>query len=280
MDRRKFLKLMTAGLLAAGGGAAYSTLVAPFRYEIVEQRIALPRLGPGLAGLRAAQISDLHIGDWFTRGHLEQLVSLVIAQKTDLVFITGDFLTRGGDTERALVDLFDPLRALAAALPVYCILGNHDFYRNADGKLRKMLKEAGAFDVTNGMEVVTRGGDALHVAGAGSTLTGDAYLRRVSSYVPADSAAVLLAHEPDVAPYTAELGKFGLQISGHTHGGQVVLPWVGPIALPRLGQRFPAGLYRLENFQVYTNRGIGMTSLPVRVNCPPEITVFTFEPPA
>jgi predicted MPP superfamily phosphohydrolase len=91
MDRRKFLKLVAAGLATVSSGqAAYSAFVAPFRYEIVQQKIYLPRLGSGLHGLRAVQISDLHIGNWFTRSHLEHVMSLVAAQEADLVFITGD----------------------------------------------------------------------------------------------------------------------------------------------------------------------------------------------
>lgn len=277
MNRRKFLKIMAAGLLTAGSGqAAYSSFIAPFRYDIVEQRISLPRLGPGLDGLRAVQISDLHIGDWFTRGHLERVVDLIAAQKPDLVFITGDFLVRGGNHAQALADLQDPLQTLASNFPVYSVMGNHDFYDQADRPLRKMLKEIGIFDVTNRMEIYTRGGDDLHVAGIGTILTGDMNLALVDAYVPKDSAAVVLAHEPDIAPYLWALKKFGLQISGHSHGGQVRLPFIGPLGLPNLGKRFPAGYYKLKDYQLYTNRGVGMTYVPIRLNCPPEITVFTF----
>jgi len=205
-------------------------------------------------------------------------MSLVAAQEADLVFITGDFLTRGEDREGALADLYDPLRNLATALPVYAVLGNHDFYNQSERPLRKMLKQAGVLDVTNCMEIYTRGGDSLHIAGTGTITTGDMNLSLVDAYVPRESAAVILAHEPDIAPYTGMLGKFGLQISGHSHGGQVVLPWIGPLSLPAMGKRFPAGLYTLHNYQVYTNRGLGMTYIPLRMNCPPEITVFTFWP--
>ena len=277
MNRRKFLKIMTAGFLtAAGGQAAYSTLIEPYRYDIVEQRIPLQRLGPGLDGLRAVQISDLHIGPWFTRNHLDRVVDLVGAQKADMVFITGDYLTRGGDRKHALAELYEPLRSLARDLPVFSVMGNHDFYEQADPPLRKMLKEVGIVDVTNRMETYSRGGDVLHIAGIGTLMTGDMNLALVDAYVPKDSAAVLLAHEPDIAAYTSGLNKFGLQISGHSHGGQINLPLIGPIHLPEMGKRFPAGLYTLRNCLLYTNRGVGMTYIPIRMNCPPEITVFTF----
>jgi predicted MPP superfamily phosphohydrolase len=86
-----------------------------------------------------------------------------------------------------------------------------------------------------------------------------------------------LAHEPDFADTSAATGRFDLQLSGHTHGGQVVLPFIGPPILPHLGRKYPSGLYKVQEMFQYTNRGVGMARLPLRINCPPEITVFILE---
>lgn len=276
MNRRKFLKVLSAGLLTAvSGQAVYSTLVEPYHYQVTRQSIALAHLGQDLAGLRMVQISDLHINDWFLRDQLERVIDLISEQNADLVCITGDFLTRGYDRELSFAELYEPLRRMAHSTPVFSVLGNHDFFHRADRPLRSLLKEIGVIDVTNGMETFQRGGDSLHIAGVGTYITHDMHLELVDALVPRNSAAILLAHEPDIVRYARTLGKFGLQISGHSHGGQVNLPLFGPLSLPTMGSKYPAGLYNLGDIFLYTNRGIGMTHIPIRMNCPPEITVYT-----
>jgi predicted MPP superfamily phosphohydrolase len=94
------------------------------------------------------------------------------------------------------------------------------------------------------------------------------------SHLPPGAPAILLAHEPDLADESAASGRFMLQLSGHSHGGQVVLPLIGAPITPRLGRKYRAGLYRINGMQHYTNRGLGAAELHLRVNCPPEITVF------
>jgi uncharacterized protein len=107
----------------------------------------------------------------------------------------------------------------------------------------------------------------------GSLATGDMELNQVVRQAPGESAVVLLAHEPDVAKWRSR--KFVMQFSGHSHGGQVNLPGGKPLFLPWMAQLYPSGLYVLDGFFIYTNRGLGMTAVPIRINCPPEITVFT-----
>jgi predicted MPP superfamily phosphohydrolase len=98
---------------------------------------------------------------------------------------------------------------------------------------------------------------------------------QVLKRLPEDGAAILLAHEPDFADISARTGRFDLQISGHTHGGQIRLPMIGFPYLPRFGRKYPRGLYKVGNMLQYTNRGVGMVHLPVRFNSRPEITLFT-----
>ena len=274
MNRRSFLKVLAVGGLTLGlSPLIYGAVVEPNRFEVVKQAIRLPRLGPGLDGLRVVQISDLHMGPFFTREKLERVVELILAQEPDLVFITGDYLTRGTNYEQALPGLLAPLAELADRWPVYSVMGNHDYDRRHAGELRSLLERMGIQDVTNGMQTFRQNGDALHIAGVGTLSTGHMLLRKVVRETPADSAAVLLAHEPDVAQWRSD--KFVMQFSGHTHGGQINLMGNVPLILPWMGKLYPSGLYDLDGYFVYTNRGLGMTRLPIRLNCPPEITVFT-----
>jgi predicted MPP superfamily phosphohydrolase len=275
MNRRNFLKLIGAGVLTATM-PTYATLVEPAMLDIVEQAVPLRRIGPGMHGLRAAQLSDIHAGPWFTQAHLEQVVKHIIEQKPELVFITGDFITRGGDYPSMEKVLFVALRQLASQVPVFSVLGNHDYYRRADADLRKMLSNAGVQDVTNTYLPYQRGGETILIAGVGSALAGNMRLSQLERDLPKGSTTILMAHEPDVAKMARSIPEIVLQLSGHTHGGQVVLPFSGPIVKPRMGRLYPAGLYDLGTMYLYTNRGLGMTSVPIRLNCPPELTVFTF----
>jgi predicted MPP superfamily phosphohydrolase len=103
---------------------------------------------------------------------------------------------------------------------------------------------------------------------------GDVRLEEVIAQLDDHSAAILMAHEPDYADTSAAAGKFDLQLSGHTHGGQIAIPFLGPPILPYLGRKYHTGLYKVGDMFQYTNRGVGMARLPLRFNCRPEITVF------
>ena len=132
-------------------------------------------------------------------------------------------------------------------------------------------------ELRNSVYTMRRGSDSLHLAGVGDVFVRDDNLDLVLKRLPIDGAAILLAHEPDFGDLSASTGRFDLQISGHTHGGQVVLPFFGPPILPDLGTRYPSGLYHIGEMLLYTNRGVGMSLPPIRFNCRPEITVFTLE---
>lgn len=255
----------------------YAAAIEPFLVEVVNQRIALPGLKEGLRGLRAAQLSDLHMGLFVSREQLEHVVALTLAQKPDLVLITGDCLTVQADTKRALADLEAGLRGLSERVPVFAIYGNHDV-SDRPTALRALFEKLGIQLLVNEVLPFRRNGDTLHIAGLDSMTAGHPDIARVVAAAPADGPVVLMAHEPDIADKTARTGRFALQLSGHTHGGQINFPFFGPVVLPSKGRKYAAGLYRVGEMLLYTNRGIGMMHLPVRINCPPEITVFTFEP--
>jgi predicted MPP superfamily phosphohydrolase len=165
---------------------------------------------------------------------------------------------------------------VANSIPSFGILGNHDYWTNASA-IREMLKSSDIVDLTNSVFTLSRGTQTLHFCGVDDIWEGNVQLYDVVEKLPDDSAAILLAHEPDFADVSAETGRFDLQISGHSHGGQVIIPFYGPPILPYLGQKYPKGLYQVGNMLQYTNRGVGMIDPAVRFNCPPEITIFQLE---
>lgn len=280
-SRRDFLNLLKAGaieltLLAVGGGL-YSFLIEPKLVRVESVKLRLRRLALEFSGIRIAQVSDIHMGGWMNAERLQDIVDLIIEQRPDLVLFTGDFLIGrafDADTEQTVHNLITVLTPLTASIPSYAILGNHDYWTNPIA-IREMLHACNIMDMTNKAFALTRGAEKLYICGVDDVWEGNVRLEDVLTQIDGDGAAILMAHEPDYADVSALTGRFDLQVSGHSHGGQVVIPFVGPPILPYLGRKYPSGLYQVGNMYQYTNRGVGMGRIPIRLNCPPEITVFT-----
>lgn len=260
---------------ALAGGLFYARKVEPERVEVRRVSLPLPRLGHSFEGYRIAQISDPHADRWMTPGRLLELVKLVNAETPDLVVITGDFATYSPlfSLTHYVTKLAAPLRRLRAPDGTFAVLGNHDHKTDA-GLVRRVLASGDVTELRNDVQTLRRNGASLHLCGIDSALEGKERLERVLDELPEEGTAILLAHEPDFADTSAATGRFGLQLSGHSHGGQVRLPLIESLFLPPLSHRYPGGLYRVGGMFLYTNRGIG--SHPnFRFNCRPEITVFT-----
>lgn len=277
MTRRQFLWRafqVTLGATALGaGGLGYATAVEPDWIDIRRITLKLRRLSRAFHGYRVAQISDIHIDDWM-RGRLPGIVDLINAQRPDLVAITGDFVTNR--PRRYAQDLVAGLAPLRGRDGVFAVLGNHDHWTSAS-TIRMIIKDSGANEIGNRVHTVRRGDASLHVAGIDDFMVRADRLDQVLERMPAEGAAILLVHEPDFADISAPTGRFDLQISGHSHGGQIRLPVLGAPFLPHHGRKYPIGLYRVGEMLQYTNRGLGTLGLHVRLNCRPEITVFTLE---
>jgi predicted MPP superfamily phosphohydrolase len=286
LSRRDFLKVLGVAaldfFLLAIGGVGYGFLMEPNQFKVETVRLKLPRLARSFSGLRLAQISDIHMGGWMNGKRLQRVADLVIDLKPDLLLITGDFLI-GHDalniSQQSIQELILELSRLSSSFPTFAVLGNHDYWTDVE-TVRHILTSSGTTDLTNAVSTLKRGEDSLHICGVDDIWEGDARLDDVISQLGDGGPAILMAHEPDFADTSAATGRFDLQLSGHTHGGQVVLPFIGPPILPHLGRKYPSGLYQVGEMIQYTNRGVGMARLPIRINCPPEITLFVLESPA
>lgn len=277
MDRRNFLKLAAtgaaAGLGAAALGAGWATLIEP-NWPVVEQiGVTLPRLPARLEGLRVAQLSDLHISSYTTAGDIERAAALAMRQSPDVIVLTGDFIWR--EVWQYAEELVEPLRTLRAPLGVYAVLGNHDHWEDA-ALATRVLAEAGVTLLLN--QAVRLETDApLWLAGLDDVWERKHDMAAALAGAPDDECKLLLVHEPDYADEAARY-PVDLQLSGHSHGGQINLPGYGRPVLPYLGRKYPAGLYQVGPLALYTNRGIGVIAPPVRFNCPPEVTLLTLHP--
>lgn len=272
LTRRSFLKLSA---LSAAGLALYSAEVARHELSIEEHTIRLARLPEAFRGMRVVQISDFHYAEYSEAYFLREMVDRVNRLRPDMVVLTGDFVSYGllpvsyarrhaGGCAEILSEISCPLR--------YAILGNHDVgvgQRYVVGPLH----ENGIPVLLNQAVPLERGGQRLWVAGLNSASEGRS---RPEQAIPETRGepTMVLAHEPDILPQVARY-KVDLMLSGHTHGGQVRLPFLPPLHLPPLGRKYVEGLFRQGETQLYVNRGIGAVGLPFRLNCPPEITVLT-----
>ena len=261
------------------GGLVYVRKVEPEDVEVVPVSLVLPRLDAAFEGYRIAQISDIHADGWMTPGRVLSLVNLVNAEAPDLVAITGDFATysRFRSLIRHASTLVAPLRRLQATDGAVAVLGNHD--HKTDARIvRRVLAASGVVELRNAVLTLRRGGESLYLCGVDDLKEGTPRLDRALEGLSEEGAAVLLAHEPDFADESAATGRFDLQLSGHSHGGQVGVPLLRYPFLPKLSRKYPIGLYRVDDMFLYTNRGLGAHPR-FRFNCRPEITVFTLRSP-
>lgn len=278
ISRRGFLKatagmaaLGVAGAVGAVGSYDYGVHLAAEWLTLEQVEIPLKNLKPALEGLKIVQLSDMHLYPYTQLDLIRQAIQTTNALTPDLVVLTGDYVLSAAE---AIFDLAPVLSALNARYGVFGILGNHDLWTNAD------IVRAGC--AANGIPLLRNeginldvGGELLYLAGVDDGWSGQPDLKTALNEHRGDTPVILLAHEPDLADEFARDGRVSLQLSGHSHGGQVRVPGLGALVLPYLGQKYDLGLNRVNHMWVYTNRGLGVIPPPVRLNCRPEITEIT-----
>ena len=283
LSRRQFLGF---SVLAAGGGlVAYSGLWDRHHLEVVQQTIRLRRLPEAFHGLRIAQVSDIHYDEYTEPYFVREVVRRINALNPDIVVLTGDFVTDGPLTRPIAGRLSYPCAEILSGIQCphrFASLGNHDMLVGWPVVV-DALKVHGIPTLFDSYLPFERNGSRLWFAGVRSSLEDvpnldDAVPRKAAP----DEPVILLAHEPDYANHVVAHGGVDLMLSGHTHGGQVRLPFLGTPRhmLPEGGRRFVEGHFQVGPLQLYVNRGIGTVKLPVRFLCPPELTVFTLQPAA
>ncbi|MGB3758006.1 MAG: metallophosphoesterase [Rivularia sp. (in: cyanobacteria)] len=252
----------------------YAHLIEPNWIDINYVRLKLPNLASEFNGYRIVQISDIHVDKRSKKRRLNHIFRLVNQQKPDLIAITGDFVTRR--QIKFIPKLEATLGQLSASDKVVGVLGNHDYWANAV-KIAEVLEKSNVLNLDNKIYTLKRGNALLNIAGVDDVWMGKDRLDLVLQQLPPEGAAILLAHEPDFADTSAATNRFDLQLSGHSHAGQIRLPFFEPPLLPGLGQKYYVGLYKIGKMFEYTNRGLGMTKLHLRFGSRPEITVFILE---
>ena len=268
MTRRDVLRgLAAAGIGVATGAGSYGYLYERHHIGVTHATLEVSGLPPAHAGVRIGFITDIHRSQTGTHELVAKAVELVMAERPDLIVLGGDYVTYAD--RRYMQPAADALAPLTAPHGVFAVMGNHDDDRDMPAAL------AGKHFVVlrDSRTRVTIKGEALDIAG----------IRYWTHRVPditrvlrgATPNLMLLAHTPKRLIEAAAL-SVPLMLSGHTHGGQIVLPGLGAIA----AREFPvvAGAARRENTAVFVSRGVGTVYVPVRINCPPEVAILTLKP--
>lgn len=240
--------------------------------------ITLPDLPLAFDGVTVALLADLHVCPSFPAENLAPALALVQAAKPDLLLLAGDYVSaREGEylTDMgACAQALSPI-AHAARLGAYACFGNHDFPPPPADPPRKLWLREGIVPLLDERVAIRSEKAQLWLIGLRSSLSRPVDTNRaLQSSIGATTARIVLWHEPDNAERAAR-GGASLQLSGHTHGGQVVVPGLGPLRLPQAGRRYPAGLVWVKGMPLYTTRGVGALPPRLRLNCPPEVTLIT-----
>lgn len=290
LKRRKFLRgcLVSAVATPVGAGLLggstlyYAHNIEPGWIDITHQQMPLPGLTSAFHGYRVVQITDLHADQRFmTTERLQNIVSTVNQLQADMIVITGDFVTDYLPGLEATLVVLNKLRAKDG---VFGVLGNHDHPAGVEW-IRSCLRLGHVQELNNQVHTIQRGDQQLHFVGMDDLWPSNEgtpapvqshlpLLNRLTASLPDEGAAILLVHEPDFADVAASNKRIGLQLSGHSHGGQVCIPLHGPVFLPPLARQYPSGLYHINDMLLYTNRGLGVLEAPIRFDCRPEIAVM------
>jgi hypothetical protein len=276
INRRKFIGLATgAGVVAL---AADSILLDPNFPVVIRHDISLARWPEKLDGFTIALLSDFHYDRIFSVHPIAAAVRMVNDLRPDLIALTGDFVSVpwvGSHAKAAAAA--EPCARLLGQLHaphgLWAVLGNHDCFTDAD-RVTAALQAEKIPVMVNQSVAIERNGTRFWLSGVDDVLAKGASLDRTLHGVPKDEPVVLMVHEPDFADKVARY-PVDLQISGHSHGGQVRMPLVGPLYLPELARKYVWGLYRIGELTLYTNAGLGTVEIPVRFHCAPEITMLT-----
>lgn len=247
----------------------------PEKIDLVEVDIELENLGWNFHNYRILNISDIHLGQWINPEYLDKLVNYINTLNYDLIVLTGDYFSYNfEDYEKSLEK---SLKKLKSPEGKFGILGNHDHWMDS-GKVREIFKNSDIYDLSNDVVLLEKGDDKVNLAGVDSCTVCCDNLDAVLAKLDENAPTILLAHEPDFALESSKTGRIDLQISGHSHGGQFIIPKfeTTPFRGPN-STKYPVGLYKVGDMIQYTSKGLGTNSFRIRINCKPEITLITLK---
>ncbi|WP_299086724.1 metallophosphoesterase [uncultured Metabacillus sp.] len=277
-SRRSFLKgllsISFGSIITAAGGYTYARFIEPALLDITKHSITHEKIPVAFDGFKIVQFSDTHLSDFFTLDRLETVVKKINELSPDLLFFTGDLMDEPNQYTE-INKIVPVLEKLHAPFGKYAVYGNHDHGGYGTDIYKNVIKMAGFILLQNEATNVTMlDGSKIGVAGIDDLMLGKPSYEGTLGNLNKDVFNILLAHEPDAA-LDAKRFHVDLQLSGHSHGGQIQLPFYGPLITPPFASVYSEGMYEVDEIKLYVNRGLGTTRLPFRFLSVPEITQFT-----
>jgi len=270
VNRRRFLKFAgAAGVFGLLG--AYPLLIERYIVLVNRYRIVVPHLPKAFSGFTIVQVSDIHYGPLVPMAIVQHVVRVCNTLEKNIVVCTGDYVHERNSTDQ-MNSVWPVLSELAADQGVYSVLGNHDHWADTD-RSQYWLERSGQ-NLRHRVATIVRNRERIWIVGTGDLWEDNRSIDQLLHDVPKDGCRIVLAHNPDTAD-TEYSERVDLMISGHTHGGQVNIPFVGPPFLPVRNKTYSSGLKKSpRGTPVFISRGIGWAIYPVRFNCFPEIAVL------
>ena len=280
LSRRLFLR---SALLGTGALALYAGEFERHWLDVVHQSISIKGLAPAFEGVKIAQLSDIHLDEFTEPFLLHEAVDRINRERPDYVFLTGDYVTSDVLPKSLSIKAAGRCGPLLAGLQCkerYAVFGNHDV-RAGELEVAEAMGEANLVFLRNTHVPLERKGGRIWLAGIDDPVCGKpdqgAAIPPSIRNIP-NEPVILMCHAPDYIDrlHAHPTGQaISLVLSGHTHGGQIRLPLLGPLYLPSWGRKYVEGLFTVGSMQLYVNRGIGSVGVPFRFDCRPEITIFT-----
>jgi hypothetical protein len=280
LSRRGALKLIGASSLGLGLSGAlgytYCFRVEPFWLAIEQVQIGIADLADGFNGFKLVCLSDFHHEPGDAIGYVDRLVERTNRLNPDVICLLGDYVYSDA---HAIEPLSNSLSNLHAVHGVYAVLGNHDYWTDPEFIARE-LRSAGIELLVNQGVTIERAGKSIYLVGMDDGWSGEPDLKRALVSAPVDAPTIVLFHEPDFADSISVFDQVDLQISGHSHGGQVKPFFIETPFRPAYARRYSAGLYDVGGMQLYVTRGVGTIPPRARFNCRPEITELVLSRPS
>jgi len=278
VSRRSFLKkvfgFVVAAVAVSFGSYSYARYIEPRRIEIVHKTIKDFQIPKSFHNMKIAQFSDTHLHEHFPISYLKKVVEIINSERPDIIVFTGDLMDEPNRYDE-INEIAPVLKELKAPLGKFAIFGNHD-HGGYGTEIYKNVLHLSDFNLlqNEATRIVSHDGSYIYIVGIDDLMLGRPNWELALNKVEKEAYTILLAHEPGSIHQTKNY-SVNLQLSGHSHGGQIKLPFIGPLYTPPYTDEFYEGLYQVEDTTLYVNRGLGTTRLPFRFLSVPEITIFT-----
>jgi predicted MPP superfamily phosphohydrolase len=275
MNRRDFLKSAFSGsaIILAG---SYPVFIERNIVQVNRYKIPVPNLPLSFHGFTLAHLTDIHLGFLVSEAFVEEIVQRTNSLNTDAIVCTGDYV-HNRNTIEEIDKVWPILSKLSARHGVYSVLGNHDHWGDTNRSLY-WLERSGQ-NIRHQCKAIYKGKDRILIGGAGDFWSDKLNIDKAFSNSDQGDCRILLAHNPDSVDTEFET-PLSLVLSGHTHGGQVVIPFLGAPKLPVENKAYSSGLIATPKTPLFISRGIGWAIVPVRFNCYPEIAVLELVNPS